>query len=416
MAGTAYADLSITMTARVGLQTTEGVAAKSGLVYGKLTAQAVTDADILEGAYNGVTDDVTAGGTVTDTTKLTNTGTLATVAATAADVLEMDAIIENIEAAILAANVGGLNSAAVNTAQTVRVNDLASAKAIRAMMVTQATPDVTKSSDDTSAVNRVRVSFTGSGETDGGIAYGATIRADNSVAGAAGTGGSQYVSGAFGKIKMGDLGGADKDAAGHISGVGLTGLGDHNEIVYQGRFHNLGYEYSVSGLTFGYSQDTTVTSGSNSAMGVKYSGDLGGAVVTIGIGQSKVGLATQSTMSAAVSTGGLTLKALTSSNDNGTTAAVTENAAVRTGTLEAYVAPVTSANNADLDSTGFSVSYTMDALTVTGFTMTESMVGKADADFSGFGFGYDMGGMSLKAGVVDNNDQQLIDFGLSFSF
>jgi outer membrane protein OmpU len=418
LTGAASAELSISMTARIGLQTTEGVAASSGLVYSTISAQAVTDADILESVYDGVDDDVTAAGAATDTEALTNTATLATVAATAADVAEVDSIIRNIEAAILAANVGGLNMAATTTANTVLANDLASAQAIRAAMVTQATPDVALSADDTSAVNRVRVSFSGSGTTDGGIEYGASMRADHAAAAAtgAGTAGSQYISGAFGKISMGDLGGADKDATGNLAGVGLTGLGDHNEIQYQGALHNLGYQYSVGGLTLGYSQNTAVSSGSNSALGISWSGDMGGVAVTAAAGQSKVGTATQTTMSASISSGGLTVKAITSTNDNGTTAAVTENAAVRSGTLEAYVAPVTLANNADLDSAGLSVSYAMDSMTVTAFTMTESMTGVADADFSGVGISYDMGGVALTVGVVDNNDQQLVDFGVSFSF
>ena len=172
LTGAASAELSISMTARIGLQTTEGVAASSGLVYSTIAAQAVTDIDILEAAYDGVDDDVTAGAGVSDTTALTNTATLATVAATAADVLEVDAIIRQIEAAILSSKVNGVNLTTTTVANTVLVNDLASAKAVRAAMVTQATPDVALSADDTSAVNRVRVSFSGSGTTDGGIEYG----------------------------------------------------------------------------------------------------------------------------------------------------------------------------------------------------------------------------------------------------
>jgi outer membrane protein OmpU len=407
------AELSISMTARVGLQSTEGtaeVAKNANVTFTKAAANAEVIIDALEVIYGGV-----AGSGLTD--DIDN----ATLAVDADTVAEVEAIIANIEgrASLEASSASGAANPAVTTGITVAEQaalafDLASAKAVLNEIAVGQSAKVAKTADSTDSKNRVRVSFTGSGETESGISYGATIRADNSVAGAAGTGGSQYVSGAFGKIKMGDLGGADKDAAGHIAGVGLTGLGDHNEIQYQAAGHNFGYEYSVSGLTFGYSQDTTVKSGSNSAMGVKYSGEVGGATVTLGLGQSKVGTATQSTMSAAVSTGGLTLKAISSSNDNGTVAAVTEIAAVQGS--KAYVAGVTASNNADLDSTGVSVSYAMDSMTVTAFTMTESMVGKADADFSGFGFAYDMGGVSLKAGVLDNNDQQLIDFGLSFSF
>jgi outer membrane protein OmpU len=269
----------------------------------------------------------------------------------------------------------------------------------------------------------MRVTFTGSGETDGGISYGATVRADNSGVGASsgGMAGSQYVSGAFGKVTMGDLGGADKDATGNIAGVGLTGLSDYNEVTYQAAAgHNLGYSYSTSGMTFGYSQDTKVTTGSNSAMGVSYSGDMGGATISFGVGQSKVGDSTQTTMSVSASSGGLTLKAISSSNDNGPAdAEVTERK--QTGALAAgndvgYRAAVAAKTNADTDTTGVSVSYSMDAMAVSAFTKTVATSGSADMDYSGFGFSYDMGGVKLSAGVVDANDTQLVDFGLSFSF
>ena len=48
----------------------------------------------------------------------------------------------------------------------------------------------------------------------GGLEFGASIRADNAAAGNSGTGGSQYLSGSFGKISMGDLNGADEDMVG----------------------------------------------------------------------------------------------------------------------------------------------------------------------------------------------------------
>jgi hypothetical protein len=119
-------------------------------------------------------------------------------------------------------------------------------------------------------------------------------------------------------------------------------------------------------------------------------------------------------MSLAFSTGGLTLKGLTSTNDNGpVVAAVT---GVTQTSSAAYVAAAAVDNTPDTDSTGFSISYSMDAMSVTAFTKTVSTSGKADVDVSGFGFGYDMGGVMLKAGVVDNNNQQLADFGVSFSF
>ena len=80
--------------------------------------------------------------------------------------------------------------------------------------------------------SRVRVSFTASAELDGGMTAGGSIRADNSVAGKDGVGGSVYISGSFGKLSMGDVDPGAKAALGHVAGVGFTNLGDLNEITY----------------------------------------------------------------------------------------------------------------------------------------------------------------------------------------
>jgi hypothetical protein len=246
------------------------------------------------------------------------------------------------------------------------------------------------------------------------------MRADgagNAATSGGGAHGSQYISGAFGQIKAGDLGGADKDAAGHISGVGLTGLGTNEEISYQAGGHNLGYEFSTNGLTFGYSQNTAVQTGSNSAMGLKWSGDLGGTAVTVGLGTSKVGTSTQNTVSAAVSMGGLTIKALSSTNDNGPAVDLVTARQLSgiTAALQ-YRAAAAKDNTPDTDHTGVSISYAMDAMSVTAFSRTEATAGSADKDYSGFGFAYNMGGVTLKAGVVDADNTSLADFGVSFSF
>ncbi|NJS38490.1 MAG: porin [Rhodobacteraceae bacterium] len=74
--------------------------------------------------------------------------------------------------------------------------------------------------------------FTLSGETDGGLSFGASFRADNAAGANAGTAGSVFISGGFGTLSMGDVDGAANAALGHVDGVGLTGLGDLNEVTY----------------------------------------------------------------------------------------------------------------------------------------------------------------------------------------
>jgi len=419
MTGAAAAELTITGTARIGLLTTEGSVGKTTAIkYHKLT-KAVHDTYDFFGA--AISTGIMVANSYNPTTVALAAGTIGD-AATDTEVEALDLMILEAQLRLagstttqVALSVADL-PALINTKakRDVIAKDLATMQAMRALMVTEASTTKTVK-DSTDAANRFRVTFTGSGETDSGLAYGATIRADNSGAGALGSGGSQYISGAFGKVSMGDLNGADESAAGGgVSGVGLTGLSDHNDLAYQSSDHNIAYEFSTSGVTFGYSQNTAVKTGSNSAMGLKYSGDMGGATVSIGAGQSKVGTATQTSMSVSASSGGLTLKAISSTNDNGPKVKAA-NGTTRSSTA-AFVADVLEVANNDTDQTAISISYAMDAMSVTAFTKTVSTVGVADMDYSGFGFAYDMGGVSLKAGVVDANDTQLVDFGLSFSF
>ncbi|MDD7969550.1 porin [Roseinatronobacter alkalisoli] len=114
--------------------------------------------------------------------------------------------------------------------------------------------------------SRIRVAFSMSGETDSGLAFGASIRGDQFGVGNAGnstmTGGTVYISGEFGKLTFGDVAGAARAAVGDLYAVGLTGIGDLNEMGYLDRTFSVGlatnlnrrtavlYEYSLEGFTF----------------------------------------------------------------------------------------------------------------------------------------------------------------------
>jgi len=390
----AAAEISITATGRIGLKTTEGKAAVAGNMT-EYTAGAASTSAATAGTAS------TAG----DITTRTNAVTVAQIAYNTAFNSTVGTVAVGQDYATDALKYAAVD-AAYNALQDA-VNELAAATGTAAV------------ADDTSAANRMRFTLAASGETDSGISYGVKGRFEQSNTT---TAGSQFVSGAFGKISMGDLDGADEVATGDgVASVGLTALGSHNALAYQSDAHNLGYQFSTSGMTFSYSQNTAVQNGSNSAMGLKYTGDMGGASITFGVGQSKVGTASQSTMSASVSSGGLTIKAISSSNDNGPATGKVAAAAAQvssgTGivTTPYSLATVVSAN-LDTDQTAMSIAYTMDAMSVTAFTKTVSTSGAKDKDYSGLGFAYNLGGVTLKAGVVDNNDQQLVDFGLSFSF
>jgi outer membrane protein OmpU len=95
-------------------------------------------------------------------------------------------------------------------------------------------PTGTAGDDDVGFTSRARVTFTFSGESDGGLSFGASFRADNSSNAANGTAGSVFLSGAFGKISMGDVDGAAVAAVGHVDAVGLTDLSDLHESAFLG--------------------------------------------------------------------------------------------------------------------------------------------------------------------------------------
>ena len=395
MTGAAAAEVTISATGRIGIMSTEGAAATTrATTFGAATTNDKTFVD----AVKAVATNLSKGSGA-----VLAASALDTTAVTSAQLTDLDALITIVTDQTTEGTTTALRANAVK--------DLKSLNQLRADLVgTAQTVTATKAADTTAGVNRFRIAFAASGETDSGISYGISGRAEQSDTT---TAGSQYVSGAFGKISMGDLGGADKDAAGHIAGgVGLSGMGTNNEIAYQATNHNLGYEFSTNGLTFGYSQNTAVQTGSNSAVGIKWSGDMGGTGLTVGLGQSKMGTSTQSTMSVAVSMSGLTIKAISSTNDNGPATSTAETA----GSVGvAYIAAASDAKN-DTDHTGVSISYAMDAMSVTAYTRTESTSGVADKDYSGVGFTYDLGGATLKAGFVDANDISVMDFGVNFSF
>ena len=108
---------------------------------------------------------------------------------------------------------------------------------------------------------RARIGF--SGETDSGMAFGGNFRIDQAPNAASGNMGNAaslvYISGAFGRLEMGDTAGAVQGAVGDLHGVGLTGLGFNNENTFLRR--NFGgsvtnstgtnalYTYSIDALT-----------------------------------------------------------------------------------------------------------------------------------------------------------------------
>ena len=71
----------------------------------------------------------------------------------------------------------------------------------------------------------------------------------------------------------------------------------------------------------------------------------------------------------------------------------------------------------DPESYGLSASYTMDAITVTGFYRQEETSATNTAYFQGIGASYSLGGgATLAGGIVNNDGLTKADLGVNFSF
>jgi len=245
-----------------------------------------------------------------------------------------------------------------------------------------------------SFTSRIRISFAASGETDGGLTFGGSIRADNAPGGVAGTAGSVFISGAFGKLTMGDTNGAAEAAVGDVSGVGLTGLADLNETNYllnTAPFRpNARYEYSFGDVTVYASAENPAFDNEGFGLGVKYSP----GTYSVALGYESVNIP-----------GGGTIDHIVL-GATGTFAGATVKFVY--GDLD----------GAADDQIGLSVDYAFGATKVTGFAKQQF---DGETDF-GIGAAYDLGGgASLKGGVVRDNfvgggDRTMFDFGIAMTF
>ena len=295
--------------------------------------------------------------------------------------------------------------------------------------------------NDVSFTSRARVTFTLSGETDSGLAFGGSFRADNAGGAASGTAGNVFISGDFGRLAMGDVAGAARAAVGDLHGVGLTGLGDLNEMAYIGRvidnvddafaalnsdtpeFSNRPralYTYSIDAFSFYASVDNPVTvrdtddskvaSLRNVAIGASYSFD--GFTVAAGYEDARIKNFT------ATPTDTISAKHLIASAQYDMDGISVKAIAGRvSGDLGTFLADEDGLRRTQY---GLSVSGSFDATTVTAFANRNF----ATTDY-GIGASYDLGGgASFVGGIArsgSNNTLEIerntvADLGLSFSF
>ena len=276
---------------------------------------------------------------------------------------------------------------------------------------------------DTAFSSRVRIQFDGSGTTDGGLSFGASMRADqfggndnNGSNGSSGNVGTTngdstvFVSGSFGTLTMGDVadGAADK-LVGQVSGVGFTGLGDNNEIGFLGGTATAArYDYTSGALSVSVGIGQPVDTDEDAATGateaksiaVKYA--AGAYSVALGYSDGNTD-----------STPGDDL------NDG-----LVDNSQVdllASATFGAATAKVRVAQREEVavgeDDTAYAVSldYVAGAATVTAFRGIN--INFASQDTTGLGVSYDLGGgAAVKAGVADNDTDTVYEAGVTLSF
>jgi outer membrane protein OmpU len=158
--------------------------------------------------------------------------------------------------------------------------------------------------DDFRAISRVRFGVNMTGETDSGITFGATIRADNAQGGQGGTNGqtagSVFVSGSWGTLTYGDTNGADEQWVGDVPGdYSVTGLGELDETRFVSNGGSFGadsganfadnpfarptirYDFDIMGFGVSASSNRDLT---DIAVGTGYSADFGGGSWSVGVG------------------------------------------------------------------------------------------------------------------------------------
>ena len=245
---------------------------------------------------------------------------------------------------------------------------------------------------DLQFTSRARVKFTLSGSTDGGLEFGASFRAQDAVGASKGTSGSVFISGAFGKLTMGDVDDAANSAIGQVSGVGLTGLGDLNEVSYIGGGNDPTalYEYSTGDLTIYASVTNPIVGGGVVAYSAAAKYALGDYTVALGYEDNDAG-STHVIVGGTATFGAATVKAIYGAATGGAI---------------------------DGDQYALSVDYKADALTVTAFYSNKDLLAVVQEAY-GLGASYDLGGGASVVGGYSHNEtlnSDAYDLGVSMSF
>jgi outer membrane protein OmpU len=266
--------------------------------------------------------------------------------------------------------------------------------------------------------SRARVNFGLSGESDNGLSFGASFRADNAGAANNGQAGSVFISGAFGRLSMGDVSSAAENAIGDLAEVGYTGVSSNwvvintgtalddqplgNEMVYIATGDNemALYEYSTGAFTL-FASIGQPGDGQNSySLAGRYATDT----FTVALGYEDLeDVGSHVIGSASTTFSGVTLELIYGTFDGDGVAA-----------------------GIDVDQYGLGASYTVDALTIDAYYRATDVdvLGATFANIDSYGIGatYDLGGgAALEGGITALKEegfgtQTQADLGVTFTF
>lgn len=240
---------------------------------------------------------------------------------------------------------------------------------------------------ETTMDTRVRIRFTASGTTDGGLEWEAASRIRTGQEGGASVNAFNElgvtISGAFGSLTFGSESSAAEYAVGDLAGVGFGPRLVGNENVYLNTAETARalYSYSASGFT-GYVSIAALGTDTY-AIGAKY--ETNG--LTLALGYEDADGVDHIIGGVTYAFGDTTLKGTYGTSDD-----------------------------LNFDQYGVSIAHKMGATTLKAYyRATET--GGVDADFYGIGADYALGGgATLAGGIADRDGDTLASLGLKFSF
>lgn len=265
--------------------------------------------------------------------------------------------------------------------------------------------------------SRARVIFTLSGQTDGGLEFGGSFKAHEAGAAKQGSAGSVYISGAFGKLEMGDVVSAPEALFEDLPEIGYTdlntaGIGYSNDIPYLTVDNN-----NPSALLYTYTAGAfSVAAGMTDGTGDK--GSIFGDAVAWPVKQAYSVAAAYTAGNYVVGVGYEKVDGVTSAAD----ASQAELAGVATfgnTSLKAYYAFGDDNNPVD-NAYGLGVSSVFGATTVMGYVQKAEFTNNTDVTWYGLGASYDLGGgASVVGGIADDDiagSDPVADLGVKFKF